>query len=52
MLALSLLLALLGFIALIVALWVGSMLWAWICIVVAAVGIILFIVDLIVMKRR
>jgi hypothetical protein len=52
MLALSLLLALLGFIALLVALWAGSMLWAWICIVVAAVGIVLFIVDLIVMKRR
>ncbi|WP_187344718.1 hypothetical protein [Corynebacterium sp. CNJ-954] len=32
--------SLLGFLALLVALYVGSALWAWICIGVAAVGIV------------
>ncbi len=52
MLALSLLLSLLGFIALLVALYVGSVFWAWVCIVVAVVGIITFVIDLVVQRRR
>ncbi|MGO1948802.1 MAG: hypothetical protein ACTH1D_04160 [Mycobacteriaceae bacterium] len=52
MLALSLLLALLGFIALLVALYVGSTLWAWICISIAVVGVVTFVVDLVIQRRR
>lgn len=52
MLALSLILSLLGFLALLVALYVGSTVWAWVCVVVGLVGIVLFIADLIAMKRR
>ncbi|MGO3361628.1 MAG: hypothetical protein ACTIL2_04230 [Corynebacterium sp.] len=52
MLALSLLLALLGFIALLVALYVGSTLWAWICICIAVVGVVTFVVDLVIQRRR
>ena len=52
MLALSLVLSLLGFIALLVALYMGSVVWAWVCVGVAAVGVVLFIVDLVALKRR
>lgn len=52
MLALALILSLFGFIALLVALYVGSLVWAWVCVGVAVVGILLFLVDLIALKRR
>ena len=52
MLALSLILSLLGFIALLVALYMGSVVWAWVCVGVAAVGVVLFIVALGALKRR
>jgi hypothetical protein len=52
MLALSLLMSLLGFLALLVALYVGSTLWAWICIGVAVVGLVVFVVDLFLHRRR
>jgi polyferredoxin len=52
MLALSLILSLLGFIALLVALYVGSAVWAWVCVGVAAVGVVLFFVDLVALTRR
>lgn len=45
MLSAALLLAIVGFAALIAALWAGSTVWAWICVAVAATGVILFIVD-------
>ncbi|MDN6843275.1 MAG: hypothetical protein L0M05_00525 [Corynebacterium variabile] len=51
MLALSLILSLLGFIALLVALYMGSVVWAWVCVGVAAVGVVLFIVDLVALIR-
>lgn len=41
----ALALAALGFIALIVAVILGSTAWAWVCVAIAAVGVILFIVD-------
>lgn len=52
MLALSLILSLLGFIALMVALYVGSAVWAWVCVGVAVVGVLLFLVDLVALRRR
>lgn len=52
MLALSLLMSLLGFLALLVALYVGSTFWAWVCIGVAVVGLAVFVVDLILHRRR
>ena len=52
MLALSLVLSLLGFIALLVALYMGAAGWAWVCGGVAAVGVVLFIGDLVALKRR
>ncbi|AWT26424.1 MULTISPECIES: hypothetical protein [Corynebacterium] len=52
MLALALVLSLIGFIALLVALYLGSVLWAWVCVGIAAAGIILFVTDLVVSKRR
>ena len=52
MLALSLILSLLGLIALLVALYMGSVVWAWVCVGVASVGVVLFIVDLVALKRR
>lgn len=52
MLALALVLSLLGFIALMVALFLGSLFWAWVCVGVGAVGIILFVVDLVALKRK
>lgn len=45
MLIYALALAALGFAALIVALLMGSTTWAWICMVVAIVGVVLFVVD-------
>lgn len=41
----ALALSVLGFIALIVALIYGSTAWAIVCVVIAAAGIVLFIVD-------
>ena len=41
----ALALSVLGFIALIVALIYGSTVWAIVCVVIAAAGIVLFIVD-------
>ena len=35
-----------------VALYMGSAVWAWVCVGVAAVGVVLFIVDLVALKRR
>ncbi|MDN6377043.1 hypothetical protein [Corynebacterium sp.] len=52
MLALALLMSLLGFIALLVALYVGSIFWAWVCIVVALIGAGLFVVGRVVHRRR
>jgi len=52
MLALALVLSVLGFLALLVALYVGSTVWAWVCVAVGVFGIILFIADLVVMRRR
>lgn len=52
MLAVSLLLSLLGFVALLVALYVGSTMWAWICIGVALIGLLTFLVDLFLRRRR
>ncbi|RAV34066.1 hypothetical protein [Corynebacterium heidelbergense] len=45
MLALSLALAVLGFVALLGALYFGSTVWAWVCVAVAAAGIALLIVE-------
>ncbi|AEI09159.1 putative secreted protein [Corynebacterium resistens DSM 45100] len=45
MLALAIGLALLGFAVLVFALWQGSMTLAWICIAVAAVGVVLSLID-------
>lgn len=52
MLAVSLLMSLLGFLALLVALYVGSTTWAWVCIAVAVVGIVIFAVDLFLHRKR
>ena len=52
MLALALLMSLLGFIALLVALYVGSVFWAWVCIAVALIGAGIFVLDLVVHRRR
>ncbi|WP_297009501.1 hypothetical protein [uncultured Corynebacterium sp.] len=52
MLALALILSLLGFLSLMVALYLGSALWAWVCVGVAVVGVVLFLVDLVALKRR
>ncbi|HIW96535.1 MAG TPA: hypothetical protein H9867_08680 [Candidatus Corynebacterium gallistercoris] len=45
MLLAVLLLAALGFISLVLALWTGSTALAWVCTAVAAIGVILFCVD-------
>lgn len=45
MLSLAILLALLGLAALILALWQGSTLLAWVCVVIAVIGIFLFVYD-------
>ena len=47
MLAAAILLAVLGFAALVVSLAVGSTTWAWICVTVALIGVALFVYDLI-----
>ncbi|MBB3115060.1 hypothetical protein [Corynebacterium bovis] len=52
MLALSLLLAAVGFATLIVALAAGSTTWAWVCVGVAVVGVVLFVVDLVRHRAR
>ncbi|AGE36769.1 hypothetical protein [Corynebacterium urealyticum] len=41
MLVASLGLAVLGFAALLVALYLGSVTWAWICVIIAAIGVLL-----------
>ncbi|WP_018024624.1 hypothetical protein [Corynebacterium ulceribovis] len=50
MLLFALILALVGFFLLTVALWLGQILWAWVCIVVALIGIVLLIIDAV--RRR
>ncbi|AGP30592.1 hypothetical protein [Corynebacterium terpenotabidum] len=52
MFALALILSLVGFIALLVALYVGSMVWAWVCVGIGVIGIALFVIDLIALKKR
>lgn len=45
MLVAALLLAAIGFLSLVLALWQGSTGWAWACTIVAAIGVILFVID-------
>lgn len=52
MLFAAILLAVVGFIALVVSLAVGSTTWAWVCVAVAALGVALFIYDLIRHHKR
>ncbi len=46
MLAVAIALAIIGFAVLVFALWQGSMTLAWICIGIAAVGVVLSLIDL------
>ena len=52
MLFAAILLAFVGFVALVVSLAVGSTTWAWVCVAVAAVGVALFIFDLVRHRKR
>ncbi|WP_296213501.1 hypothetical protein ACKFRT_04775 [Corynebacterium sp. YSMAA1_1_F7] len=52
MLFAAILLAVVGFAALVVSLAVGSTTWAWVCVVVAAIGVALFAYDLLRHRKR
>ena len=52
MLFAAILLAVVGFAALVVSLAVGSTTWAWVCVVVAAIGVVLFAYDLLRHRKR
>lgn len=52
MLVAAILLAVLGFAALVVSLTVGSTTWAWICVTVALIGVALFAYDLIRQRKQ
>ncbi|WP_298075436.1 hypothetical protein [uncultured Corynebacterium sp.] len=52
MLVAAILLAVLGFAALVVSLTIGSTTWAWICVTVALIGVALFVYDLIRHRKR